>query len=103
MRTLTLMVMAAALWAGNAAAAGDPRVGQAIARTWCVSCHATATGQTSATDIAPPFIDIANDPARTPTRLRTWLTDPHPPMPDPGLTRAQIDDIIAYIRTLRRR
>jgi cytochrome c len=36
-----------------------------------------------------------------PGELRTWLTQPHGAMPDLALTRAEIDDLIAYIGTLR--
>jgi len=37
----------------------------------------------------------------TADQLRTFLSHPHPPMPDLSLTRAEIDDLIEYIATLR--
>jgi len=37
----------------------------------------------------------------TADQLRTFLSHPHAPMPDLGLTRAEIDDLIEYIATLR--
>jgi mono/diheme cytochrome c family protein len=37
----------------------------------------------------------------TAEQLHTFLTHPHGAMPDFGLTRAEIDDVIAYIETLR--
>jgi hypothetical protein len=33
-----------------------------------------------------------------PGELRAFLPHPHPPMPDLALTRAGIDDLIAYTR-----
>jgi cytochrome c1 len=49
----------------------------------------------------PPFIEIANNPDRTRPTLQAWLTDPHPPMPNLNLTNKEINDVIAYIESLR--
>jgi mono/diheme cytochrome c family protein len=87
--------------AAVAAAEGDAEQGRALADAWCASCHQVAPGGT-ATDAAPAFPTIANDPGMTQQRLRGWLVAPHPPMPDFHLTRAEIDAIIAYLETLRR-
>jgi len=37
----------------------------------------------------------------TSDQLRAFLTHPHGAMPDLALTRAEIDDLIGYIGTLR--
>jgi hypothetical protein len=37
----------------------------------------------------------------TADQLRAFLTHPHGAMPDLALTRAEIDDLIGYIETLR--
>ena len=34
--------------------------------------------------------------------LRVFLQTPHPSMPDYRLTREELDDVVAYILTLRR-
>jgi cytochrome c len=34
-------------------------------------------------------------------QLRAFLSNPHGAMPDLALTRAEIDDLIGYIETLR--
>jgi mono/diheme cytochrome c family protein len=57
---------------------------------------------TGGSDAAPPFESIANNPLVTEEGLRAWLADPHPPMPKFDLTRTEIDDIIAYIKSLKR-
>ena len=82
------------------ALAGDPMAGADIAKRWCTVCHATGNSP-AARDVGPPFAVIANDPKRTDDRLRTWLADPHPPMPNPGLSRLQIENVIAYLASLR--
>lgn len=74
--------------------------GQKIAEAWCVSCH-TVPGGAAARDSAPPFELIARNRAFDRDRLLQILSDPHPPMPKIHLSRRQLDDIIAYIHSLR--
>ena len=96
-RTLAL----AALLAGCAvpAIAADANAGRDLVLRSCTSCHATAT-TVRATDGAPPLSFIAKDNKERPAWIRGWLMDPHPPMPNITLSRAQIDNIIAYLSTL---
>ena len=84
-----------------AQAAGDVEDGKALAREWCSSCHLVESGgQLSAQDSAPPFPEMAADPAYTEQRLRSWLWAPHPPMPDFDLSRYEIDSLVDYIMSL---
>ena len=104
--TLKRLVWTLALLAPLApAAAADSDQGARMAARWCVSCHVPGPEMKprSGTDAGPPFAQIAADPALTEQRLRGWLADPHPPMPNLNLTRAEIEDLIAYIRTLKPR
>jgi len=81
--------------------AGDVAMGRFIAQKWCASCH--LIGQSGrAIDAAPSFFMMANNPAYTESRLRRWLFKPHAPMPDIALTKNQIEDVIAYIRSQKR-
>ncbi len=82
------------------AAEGRALEGQKVARQWCVSCHVVESGQV-ASDGAPAFSQIASDPMMTPERLRGWLVDPHPPMPDLNLTTQEISDIVDYLESLK--
>ena len=84
-----------------APAAGDAQAGRAIAQRWCTSCHAVDDAKTAA-DAAPSFPSVAHNPNRSPEWWRTWLADPHPPMPNPSLSRRDIDDVIAYLQSLQR-
>lgn len=98
-RAAALAIALIALTA-NTGMAADKEQGETLVRQWCEACH-HAGGNRSASDIAPPFGQIANDAAYTDTRLRGWLHEPHPPMPNFELDRRSIDNIIAYIRSLK--
>jgi mono/diheme cytochrome c family protein len=83
-------------------AAGDEASGLALAQAWCTGCH--VVGPTVAGgDSGPPFAAVANRSNLSPGALRAWLTEPHPPMPNLDLSRQQIDDITAYLDSLRHR
>lgn len=84
----------------STARAQDRAMGQRIAVDWCSSCHAV-DGARRASDAAPTFSAIANQPDLAASFLRAWLIDPHPPMPKLDLPRIDIDDLIAYILSLR--
>lgn len=100
LRVLSGAGVAAGLAAGGAVA-DEVATGRGIAERWCAACHVVADEQPSATDMAPAFRTLAADPARSDAWLRGWIADPHPPMPDPGLSRAQIEAVVAYLASLR--
>lgn len=82
---------------------GDARAGRRLAATWCADCHRIARGGPGpATDAAPPFAAIAAMPSTTSMSLRVFLQSPHASMPDYHLTRDQLDDLVAYLLSLRR-
>ena len=93
------LFMAASLPIG--AQAGDSAEGRRLALQWCTSCHVVDESQENASDAAPPFFEIANDPSRSSAGLRAWLADPHPPMPPVNLTHRETEDVIAYLESLR--
>ena len=81
--------------------AADAGNGERLARRWCAACHVVAADQRGTTGEAPPFATIARTPDFAPSRLAFFLLDPHPKMPDMGLSRAAAEDIAAYIASLR--
>jgi mono/diheme cytochrome c family protein len=83
------------------AAAGNPAAGKALAERWCASCHLVTPEQASATTEAPPFAEIAKRSPEEIEALEVFLTAPHPPMPPVSLTRREIQDVIAYIESLK--
>jgi len=74
--------------------------GQKIAEDWCAACH-TVSARSPGRDTAPPFSAIARNRAFDRDKLIQVLADPHPPMPKIHLSRQQLDDVIAYIHSLR--
>lgn len=73
--------------------------GHQLAERWCSSCHAVDKGAVNRTE-APSFINIAARHGDDQRWLRAWLMAPHPSMPDMSLSRIEIDDVVAYLKTL---
>ena len=82
--------------------ADDPARGRIIADTWCSLCH-LVDGDESRTVLAdvPTFTAIAQRLPSDAEVLAAFIIDPHPPMPDLGLSRKDIRDVLAYIATLK--
>ncbi len=99
-KSTIFLALALLITTTHASVAADPQQGKALTKQWCVSCHLSDDNK-SASDVGPPFAQIANDPRYTDARLRAWLHDPHPPMPKFEIDRRTIENIIAYIRTLK--
>ena len=96
-----IMLAGALLMVSGPAYSGDVKAGRALARIWCSACHVVEADQEQATDVGPPFGQIANDPSKSTLGLATWLADPHPPMPKLSLTQDQIRDLVEYIKTMK--
>lgn len=94
---LPTLAAAGTLLAQGALAQGSPEAGRQTAERWCVSCHAV---DVAGSDAAPPFTEIARRPNRSDGYYYVWLTDPHPPMPRLDLSRQDIANLIAYLRSL---
>ena len=102
MKSICHYLALGAIFAAQAAAAADADNGQRLARRWCESCHVVASNQRRpATDAAPPFATIARKPDFDAAKIALFLLDPHPKMPDMGLSRTEAADLAAYIATLK--
>jgi mono/diheme cytochrome c family protein len=83
---------------------GDAAAGLAYAQQSCASCHAVGRGEMVSPDArARPFDAIANTPGLTRTALNAWLHSSHSNMPDLIVDPDSIDDLSAYLATLKRR
>jgi mono/diheme cytochrome c family protein len=91
------LVVSAALPA--AAAAADANNGQKLAKRWCAACHIVTAEQKSGNTQVPPFSAIAKKPGLNAATLAFYLLEPHPKMPDMGLSRSAAADLAAYIET----
>lgn len=86
----------------QAAALEDPAEGKKIAEQWCANCHLVSSDQEKASADVPTFMSIARRSNADLEKLRFFLANPHgSPMPNFNLSRKEIEDILAYIRTLR--
>jgi mono/diheme cytochrome c family protein len=94
------LIFASALLDGSVAMAADIAQGEQLARRWCASCHVVAADQRQAVTDAPPFATIAAKPDFSVGRLVFFLLDPHPKMPNMGLSRGEAGDLAAYIGSL---
>jgi mono/diheme cytochrome c family protein len=76
--------------------------GERLAHRWCAACHVvSATQRQVTTDQAHPFASIAKTPDFDAGKIALFLLDPHPKMPDMGLSRTDSQDLAAYIATLK--
>lgn len=81
--------------------AADANRGGQLALRWCASCHVTHPDQKSPVMEAPPFQTIARRPDFDIAKVALFLRNPHPKMPDMGLSRSATADIAAYVATLK--
>jgi mono/diheme cytochrome c family protein len=93
--TLTLGFLAAH------GARADVQKGPQLARQWCANCHVIDRNPAGPVPQGPPSFPTISRSGMTADQLRTFLSHPHGAMPDLALTRAEIDDLIGYIETLR--
>lgn len=93
--------LALPLLTSAAARAADADTGARLARQWCANCHLIdhAGPNTTVPQGPPSFRTIAKRVHVD--ALRVFLSHPHGKMPDLTLSRAEIDDLIAYIQSLR--
>lgn len=72
----------------------------------CAACHVVARDQKTKPILKPPapsFVSIAGRPATSEAFLREFLSKPHGKMPNPELADFQIDEVVAYLLSLKPR
>jgi mono/diheme cytochrome c family protein len=83
---------------------GDASKGLNFAQNICSACHNVLWTETpSPNERAPPFKRIANIPGMSITALTVWSRTSHPTMPNLVIGPEDMDDLIAYILSLRGR
>jgi mono/diheme cytochrome c family protein len=81
---------------------GSASDGHMLASSVCAECHAVEKGALrSRNDHAPTFQNIAKTPGMTPMAVRVWLRSAHREMPNLVLKPNEVDDVIAYLETLK--
>ena len=82
---------------------GDDPVlrGEALTEAWCMGCHRVGSlGGSGGRDL--DFKAIANMHATTELSLRVFLQSNHRSMPNIVLERKDLDDIVAFVLSLKR-
>jgi cytochrome c len=82
-------------------AQADTSKGAQIARQWCANCHVIGGNPAGPVPQGPPSFQMVARSGMSADQLRAFLSHPHGAMPNLALTRAEIDDLINYIETLR--
>ena len=79
----------------------DAGGGKQLAERWCSHCHVVEERQQGSVPQGPPSFPTVAKSGMSDAALRQFLSHPHGAMPDLALTRAEIDGLIQYIRSLR--
>jgi mono/diheme cytochrome c family protein len=84
---------------------GDATLGQRLAQEWCAKCHAIGPVGASPLQVAPPFRELhlrynVEDLAES---LGEGILVGHPSMPAFRFDPDQIENLIAYLKTLEKR
>jgi mono/diheme cytochrome c family protein len=88
--------------AADAQEVGNVEAGHAYAKKICAECHAVERGETESPYLdLPTFQAVADSPGITERALAVWLQNPHPNMPNFILPQADMDNVIAYIMSLK--
>jgi mono/diheme cytochrome c family protein len=101
MRAISSVVLSSVVFCFGFAAsakAADAAHGEQIARRWCAPCHVVSADQKQASADVATFAAVAR--SKTDAQIANFLADPHPKMPDLKLSRDEIGDLVAYIRSL---
>lgn len=103
MTRLLLALCLTSLAAPAAGQTGQIERGRAFAEANCASCHAIGRTGASRLAVAPPFRTLHR---RYPVEqlaeaLAEGITTGHDAMPEFQLTPAQVDDFLAYLRTVQ--
>lgn len=101
-RTILTLIGLAALTGSVAAQEGRIQRGRVFAETNCARCHAVGRVGQSPLPIAPPFRDLHK---RYPVEnlaeaFAEGIVTGHPSMPEFQLDPAQINDLLAYLKSL---
>lgn len=96
-----VLVVLAGVAAGSPSAAAEVAKGEQLARQWCANCHVIGGNAPATVQQGPPSFQAIAQASLTADQLRAFLSHPHGAMPDLALTRSEIDNLIAYINTLR--
>jgi len=87
------------------AQAGDAAAGKKATAFACRNCHDVSGNEKAQNPPggAPSFFEVAQNPKTTGPSLHKFLTLPHGKMDNVVLSGREVDDLVAYILSLRRK
>ncbi len=101
-RIATVFALLLGITPALAESGGDITRGMAYASERCANCHSVLPSQTvSPVAGAPTFKVIADTRGMTETALVVWFRTPHPTMPNLIVAGEDMDNVIAYIVSLK--
>jgi mono/diheme cytochrome c family protein len=101
-RSIGALVITAVSLAATSVQAQDIMAGERIAKIWCSGCHQIDNRAPKAgSDAIPSFPSVAQMDSTTAMSLTAFLSTSHGRMPDYALTRIEIQNVSAYILSLR--
>ncbi|CAN1721235.1 Subtilisin-like protease SBT4.7 [Hyphomicrobium sp. 1Nfss2.1] len=80
---------------------GNKEEGHAYAQKFCTECHAIEKDESMLFSEVPSFQEVADSEGMSPRALSVWLRTSHPNMPDFIIPPDDIDNLVAYIMSLR--
>jgi len=92
---------AGASLAGVVPTAPDPEHGKQLAEKLCSNCHLVDSTQEHIDADVPSFHEIANMKGQTAGAIMGKIIIPKHPMPVIPLTKSELQDLAAYIMTLK--
>ena len=100
---VTVPMLMAGFWVTGAADAQNAASGLAILEQNCLRCHAVGPGGRSPHSSAPLFSQIVQryDPELLAEAFAEGIVTGHPDMPEFVYTVDEIEDIIAFLKTLQ--
>jgi mono/diheme cytochrome c family protein len=97
-----LLLTTPCAFAADETGAGDAAYGRGLAMRWCSMCHQVTDDQQRPKAGAPAFSTIAQSPGFNADRLARLLLSPHPNMAKLSLSQRAVEDIAAYILSLKK-
>lgn len=102
---LVMLLFAAMTFSTHVSAGGDADAAKGIVVEHCVACHEVPgyVSQAGTANLdAPSFVTIANDTkVYDPEKLKTLMRQPHWPMQQFILSERDVDNLLAFIESLR--
>jgi mono/diheme cytochrome c family protein len=87
--------------AGPVTSAPDPAYGKVLAERLCSNCHLVSSAQEQVNVDVPSFHEIGNLQSQTEGSIMAKIVMPKHSMPVIPITKSELEDLAAYIMSLR--